>query len=235
MKLKPRAPSFPFFLWKGWEGLETRARPIADAPERYNGLCPTTPALKAGESCAHVIDNTILMPHHSVRHPRRRGLLLLVILVLAFILFGGRTTISYYVDALWFASLGYSSVFWKSLSLQWTVFAVFFAVTFIALYGWFLILMRVCRPELSQRQHHRDRHPHHTTPGGGSIARRRPHRRPHHLPRHGRKHHGRLAEIRPLLVPAACAGRRGRPHLRAARWASTCSRFRCGNRWPGGC
>ena len=107
-----------------------------------------TPALKADESCAHVIDNTILMPHQSIRRPRRR-LLVLFLVLLAFIAFSSRTAISYYVDSLWFGSLGYSGVFVKTLSLKWTVFGGFFAVTLLVLYGWFRILMRVCGPELT--------------------------------------------------------------------------------------
>jgi len=95
-----------------------------------------------------VIDNTILMPHHSVRHPGRRRLVFLLVLLIALIVLGGRTAISYYVDALWYASLGYRAVFWKSLSLEWMVFGVFFAATFVVLYGWFAILMRLCGDEL---------------------------------------------------------------------------------------
>jgi uncharacterized protein len=55
---------------------------------------------------------------------------------------------SYYVDGLWFGSLGYGDVFWKTLGLQWSVFAVFFAATFLILYGWFLALRRVYQADL---------------------------------------------------------------------------------------
>src|SRR5208282_2983144 len=79
-------------------------------------------------------------PPHPPRRRRRRFLLILA--VLAFILFGGRTALSYYVDVLWFGSLGYGDVFWKTLSLQWGVFAAFAAVTFLILYGSFLALKR---------------------------------------------------------------------------------------------
>ena len=48
--------------------------------------------------------------------------------------------LSYYVDALWFGSLGYGDVFWTTLNLQGAVFAAAFAVTFGALYGAFLTL-----------------------------------------------------------------------------------------------
>src|SRR5260370_38721106 len=75
--------------------------------------------------------------------PRRflpRRLFFLVLAILAVVLFSTRTALSYYVDALWFGSLGYGDVFRKTLSLQWAVFAAFFAFTFLFLYGWFLAL-----------------------------------------------------------------------------------------------
>jgi hypothetical protein len=75
--------------------------------------------------------------------PRRRAprrLRLLVIVLIAALLFGAGTAVSFYVDALWFGSLGYSDVFWKTLNLQSTVFALAAVVTFAALYGAFLML-----------------------------------------------------------------------------------------------
>jgi uncharacterized protein len=74
--------------------------------------------------------------------PRRRRRFLLILGVLAGIVFGGRTALSNYVDLLWFRSLGYGDVFWKTLSLQWGVFAAFAAATFFILYGSFLTLKR---------------------------------------------------------------------------------------------
>jgi uncharacterized protein len=56
-----------------------------------------------------------------------RGLFFLVLVVLAVVIFSSRTALSYYVDALWFGSLGYGDVFRTTLTLQWTVFAAFFA------------------------------------------------------------------------------------------------------------
>jgi len=74
--------------------------------------------------------------------PRRRSTivvyLFLAVIILIFI--GGRAAISYWVDLLWFSSLGYASVFWKSFSLEWGTFAVFAALTFLILFGAFLIL-----------------------------------------------------------------------------------------------
>src|ERR1019366_7360747 len=85
-------------------------------------------------------------PPHPPR--RRRGRFLLILAVLAGIVFGGRTALSYYVDVLWFGSLGYGDVFWKTLSLQWGIFAAFTAATFLILYGSFLALKRAHLPDL---------------------------------------------------------------------------------------
>jgi uncharacterized membrane protein (UPF0182 family) len=80
------------------------------------------------------------------RHPRRR--FFFIVAVFAAIFFGGRTALSYYVDVLWFESLGYGDVFWKTLSLQWGIFAAFAAATFIVLFGSFLALKRAHLPDL---------------------------------------------------------------------------------------
>src|ERR1700674_2298839 len=80
--------------------------------------------------------------------PRRRRRFLLVIAVLAGIVFGGRTALSYYVDVLWFGSLGYGDVFWETLSLQWGIFTACAAATFLILYGSFLALKRAHLPDL---------------------------------------------------------------------------------------
>src|SRR5882762_3815147 len=83
------------------------------------------------------------------RPPRRHHrLFFLVLAILAVVIFCSRTALSYYVDALWFGSLGYGDVFRKTLTLQWIVFAAFFAVTFLFLYGWFLALRRAYQSDL---------------------------------------------------------------------------------------
>src|SRR5665811_1139557 len=88
-------------------------------------------------------------PTHPRAHPpRRRRRFLLILGVLAGVVFGGRTALSYYVGVLWFGSLGYGDVFWKTLSLQWGVFAAFAAATFLILYGSFLALKRAHLPDL---------------------------------------------------------------------------------------
>ncbi len=68
------------------------------------------------------------------------------------IAFGGQTWVSYYVDALWYGSLGYGEVFWKTLILQWGVFAGFAAATFLVLYGAFLALKRAYLPDTPSGQ-----------------------------------------------------------------------------------
>jgi uncharacterized protein len=84
---------------------------------------------------------------YSKKPPGRRRLLIIFI-VLAAIFFFGRTALSYYVDVLWFGSLGYGDVFWKTLGLQWGIFAVFAAVTLLIVYGSFLALKRAHLPDL---------------------------------------------------------------------------------------
>jgi uncharacterized protein len=73
-------------------------------------------------------------------------LFLAAVLVAAFL--GSSTALSCYVDALWFGALGYGEVFWKSLGLEWSVFAASFAATFLILYGWFLALWQMHQPDL---------------------------------------------------------------------------------------
>ena len=86
--------------------------------------------------------------HLRYRQPPRRRVFLIIFAVLAVIFFSSRTVLSYYVDALWFGSLGYAEVFRKTISLQWLAFAGFFAATFFVLYGWFLVLWRTYQPHL---------------------------------------------------------------------------------------
>ena len=82
------------------------------------------------------------------RRARPNRLILFLIFAVVVILLGKSTALSYYVDSLWFGSLGYGEVFWKSLGLEWSVFAVFFAATFLILYGWFLALWQMHQPDL---------------------------------------------------------------------------------------
>jgi uncharacterized protein len=82
------------------------------------------------------------------RKPRPRGRLFLLALVGIAILAGG-TALSYYVDALWFDSLGYASVFWKTLNVQAQIFAGFTIVTFLTLYGVYIAVKPAHLGELS--------------------------------------------------------------------------------------
>lgn len=72
------------------------------------------------------------------QRPRLAIYLLLAVVILIFV--GSRTAISYWVDLLWFRSLGYASVFWKSFGLEWGTFAVFAALAFLILFASFLVL-----------------------------------------------------------------------------------------------
>jgi len=87
-------------------------------------------------------------PRTQSPHRRRGRRFFLILAVLVGILFVGRAALSYYVDVLWFGSLSYADVFWKTLSLQWGVFAAFAAATFLIVYGSFLALKRVHLPDL---------------------------------------------------------------------------------------
>jgi uncharacterized membrane protein (UPF0182 family) len=79
--------------------------------------------------------------------PRRRRFFILLA-VLAFIFFGFRTALSYFVDLLWFQSLGQGSVFYKTLWLQWSIFALFALITFGVMYGSFMALKRAHLPDI---------------------------------------------------------------------------------------
>jgi len=91
--------------------------------------------------------NPDIIDWHEPR-PRRRYLFFIILAVALLIVFSSRTALSYYVESLWFGSLGYRQVFRTSLSLQWSVFAIFAVLTFGALYGWFAVLRWAYRNEL---------------------------------------------------------------------------------------
>jgi uncharacterized membrane protein (UPF0182 family) len=70
--------------------------------------------------------------------PRLRRWLILIASVVAFYILA-HVTLSYWIDLLWFTSLGYSQVFWRTRILEAAAFAVFavatFAILFVALKG----------------------------------------------------------------------------------------------------
>jgi len=82
------------------------------------------------------------LPPRSHR-PRRPQILIVALVALAVFAYVCSTTVSYYVDALWFGALGYASVFWTQLDLQAAVFCAFAVVTFAVLYGAY----RALKPE----------------------------------------------------------------------------------------
>ena len=74
------------------------------------------------------------------QHQRSRKLLIIVAAIVIIILFSASTAIAYWVNLLWFRSLGFEAVFWKTQVLQWSVFAIFAVLTFLILYGAFRAL-----------------------------------------------------------------------------------------------
>src|SRR5580700_12087945 len=142
----------PAWNYSGWslhdafpEFCNNAPMPFADCvrwTEYYADTC------KASRNGAEQMPESIDWPR--IRPPRSRRRFLLILVVLGVIFFGGRTALSYYVDALWFGSLGYGDVFRKTLTLQWIFFAAFFAVAFLFLYGWFLALRRAYQSDLPE-------------------------------------------------------------------------------------
>ena len=92
--------------------------------------------------------DTINWPKLTTPPRRRRGGLIFLIAIIAVIVLGSRTALSYWVDLLWFKSLGYGDVFWKARGLQWGIFAAFAALTFLILFGIFSALKRAHRDDL---------------------------------------------------------------------------------------
>jgi hypothetical protein len=94
------------------------------------------------------LPDTINWPKLKTQPHRGRSGLIFLIAIVAVIVLGGRTVLSYWVDLLWFKSLGYGDVFWKARGLQWGIFAGFTALTFLILFGIFSALMRAHRDDL---------------------------------------------------------------------------------------
>ncbi len=72
------------------------------------------------------------------RRPNLAALVSLALVALVFL--GGRSVLSYWVEMLWFNSLGYAQVFWTTFALQWATFGIFVALTFLVLSGAFFVL-----------------------------------------------------------------------------------------------
>jgi uncharacterized membrane protein (UPF0182 family) len=75
------------------------------------------------------------------RGPRRKLLLVIVAIVIFLFVFGSRG-LAIYTSALWFDSLGYSTVFWYIFKLKLVLFLIFFALTFVILRAAFWLIAR---------------------------------------------------------------------------------------------
>ena len=94
------------------------------------------------------LPETIDWPLHAQPPRPHRRKILFVIAIVAAIVLGSRTAISYWVDLLWFRSLGYGEVFWKTRILEWGVFAGFALLTLVILLGVFWALNRAHSADL---------------------------------------------------------------------------------------
>jgi uncharacterized protein len=74
------------------------------------------------------------------RRPGRARLILLGVLVL--LVLGGSSLLSWYVETLWFSSLGFGAVFWTTIQLKSAIFGGFALATFVIVYG----ALRLLRP-----------------------------------------------------------------------------------------
>ena len=71
------------------------------------------------------------------RRRRSRRWILVLAGILFVLLIASQSSLSEWVDLLWFDSLGYGSVFWRTLIIQLVIFAAATATTFFILYGAF--------------------------------------------------------------------------------------------------
>ena len=81
----------------------------------------------------------------------RRSLYITGALVVAILLFGSRL-LDIYIDALWFSSLGFPSVYWYKFRLGAILFVVFFVLSFLIVRFTFVLLNKTF-PELTERPH----------------------------------------------------------------------------------
>ena len=87
---------------------------------------------------------------HGVTPGRFRRQILFAAVFLVGILIAGRTALSYWVDLLWFDSLGYGSVFWRTTSFEAATFVLVAALTFLLLFGAFWVIRRAHHDDLPQ-------------------------------------------------------------------------------------
>lgn len=79
---------------------------------------------------------------------RRRRVRLAIFAVVIGLVLGASSLLSWYIEALWFGSLGYGDVFWKTLELKSALFCGFALVTFVIVYTALRLLQP---PPLSSR------------------------------------------------------------------------------------
>jgi uncharacterized protein len=77
----------------------------------------------------------ISTPSGSAAGSNRRRVRLAILAIVVGLVLGARGMLSWYVDALWFDSLGYGDVFWKTLELKSTLFCGFTLSTFLIVYA----------------------------------------------------------------------------------------------------
>jgi uncharacterized protein len=95
-----------------------------------------------------VVNERVVYPIREDPPIKSRRALIWIVLAIFVMVFSARTAVSYFVDSLWFSSLGYSEVFWRTLDFKWIAFAIPAILTFLILYAWFSALRRACRDEL---------------------------------------------------------------------------------------
>jgi uncharacterized protein len=80
------------------------------------------------------------------RNPRRKRLWAVLGIAIVGLIFIASRALSIYVSALWFDSLGYSSVYWYMFRLKVELFLIFFALTVLILRGGFWVIERAFAP-----------------------------------------------------------------------------------------
>jgi uncharacterized membrane protein (UPF0182 family) len=94
---------------------------------------------------------SIHSPEQLAQTRKRRRLAILVAIVLALV-YLANDGVSSWVDLLWFSSLGYSEVFWKSWGLQIACFVGFALLTFLILFSLLTSLRRAISADLPANQ-----------------------------------------------------------------------------------
>src|ERR1700737_4697228 len=74
--------------------------------------------------------------------PRRRRWGWWILLAIVLLVFAASRGLSIYISALWFGSLGYSTVYWYMFKLKIALFAIFCLLTILILRGGFWIVER---------------------------------------------------------------------------------------------